>query len=113
MAEYRLTARWRSSPLTSLNTVPGVVASQDESLLAENDNPGAPAECLPVPLYNLYPAVRRRLRSRTEHLNTGRSLSFPHPQPALPHSRAHQGEARPTGVSPLIAFREMLQGGAR
>ena len=110
MTEDRLTARWRPSPLAGLHTVPGVVARQHEALLTENHHPGAPAEGLPVPDY-LYPAVRWRLRPGTEHLYTGGGVSLPDPLPALPDWAAHQGEALPTGISPLITFREMLQGG--
>ena len=110
VAEDGLTARRGPRPLAGLHTLPGVVTREDEPLLAEDDQPGAPAEALPLPDH-LDPAVRWRLRPRTEHLYTGGSVSLPDPPPTLPHLPPHQGEAGPAGISPFIAFTEMLQGG--
>ena len=110
MAQYRLTARRGPCPLAGLHTLPRVVAGEDETLLAEDHHPGAPAEGLPLP-DQLYPAVRRWLGPRTEHLYTGGGLPLPEPLPALPHSLPHQGQAGPAGISPLIAWRDVLQGG--
>ena len=110
MAEDGLTAGRGSGPQSGLHTLAGVVAREDEPLLAEDHHPGAPAEGLPVP-GQLDPAVWRRLRPGTEHLYTGGGLPLPLPLPALPHSLPHQGQPGPAGISAFLSYREMLQGG--